>query len=105
MIAYSVVQRARGIGVRLALGAQRRQVVWIILRQALLLGAAGVALGTAGSFFASRVLESLVFGVTARDPVTFATVATLLLIVALLASLLPAWRATRINPSTALRAD
>ena len=105
VIAYSVVQRTREIGVRMALGAQRRQVVWVVLRQALLLGAIGVALGTAGSFFASRALASMVFGVSAHDPATFAAVAMLLLAVALLASLLPAWRATRIDPSAALRAE
>jgi putative ABC transport system permease protein len=105
VIAYSVVQRTREIGVRMALGAQRRQVVWMVLRQALLLGIVGVTLGAVGSYFASRALTSMVFGISPRDPGTFSAVAMLLLTVALLASLVPAWRATRIDPSAALRAE
>jgi putative ABC transport system permease protein len=105
VIAYSVVQRTREFGVRIALGAQRANVVWIVLRQAVVLGAIGTGLGILGSFFASRAMASLVFGITPRDPATFISVPLLLLAVALVAAFVPAWRATRIDPTTALRAE
>jgi predicted permease len=105
VIAYSVIQRTREIGVRIALGAQRGNVLWIVLRQAIVLGLAGVVLGTIGSLFATRALQSLVFGITPRDPATFISVAALLLTVAIVAALIPAMRATRIDPTSALRAE
>jgi putative ABC transport system permease protein len=105
VIAYSVIQRTREIGVRIALGAQRGDVLWIVLRQAIMLGLVGVALGTIGSLFATRALQSLVFGVTPRDPATFISVALLLLTVAIIAAVIPALRATRIDPTSALRAE
>jgi ABC-type antimicrobial peptide transport system permease subunit len=105
VIAYSVVQRTRELGVRIALGAQRGNVLWIVLRQAVVLGAIGVGLGIIGSFFASRAMTSLIFGIAPRDPATFVSVAFLLLVVALFAAFVPAWRATRIDPTTALRAE
>jgi ABC-type antimicrobial peptide transport system permease subunit len=79
--------------------------LWIVLRQAILLGVVGVALGTIGSLFATRALQSLVFGVTPRDPATFISVALLLLAIATVAALMPALRATRIDPTSALRAE
>jgi len=105
VIAYSVVQRTREIGVRIALGARRFDVLWMVLRQAVIMGGIGVALGTVGSFYATRALDTLIFGITPRDPATFAAVAILLLVVAFLAALVPAWRATRVDPSSALRAE
>ena len=105
VIAYSVVQRTREIGVRIALGAQRLDVLWMVLRQAVVMGIAGVAIGTLGSFYATRALDSLVFGITPRDPATFSAVALLLLGVAFVAALIPALRATRVDPSSALRAE
>jgi ABC-type antimicrobial peptide transport system permease subunit len=76
-----------------------------VLRQAVVLGAIGVGLGIIGSFFASRAMTSLIFGIAPRDPATFVSVAFLLLVVALFAAFVPAWRATRIDPTTALRAE
>jgi putative ABC transport system permease protein len=105
VIAYSVVQRTSEIGVRIALGAQRFDVLWMVLRHAVIMGLIGIGLGTVGSFYATRALDTLVFGITSRDPATFAAVAILLLVVAFLAALVPAWRATRIDPSSALRAE
>jgi putative ABC transport system permease protein len=105
VIAYAVVQRTREFGVRIALGAQRANVLWIVLRQAVILGAIGIAIGIVGSLFASRAISSLIFGIAPRDPATFVSVALLLLAVALFAAFVPAWRATRIDPTTALRAE
>jgi predicted permease len=105
VIAYSVVQRTSEIGVRIALGAQRLDVLWMVLRQAVVMGIAGAVIGTLGSFYATRALDSLVFGITPRDPATFSVVALLLLFVAFVAALIPAWRATRVDPSSALRAE
>jgi putative ABC transport system permease protein len=105
VIAYSVVQRTREIGVRIALGAQRASVLWLVLRQALMLGVIGIAIGTLGSLYATRVLDSMIFGISARDPLTFATVAVTLLAVAAAAALVPAWRAAHIEPTQALRAE
>src|SRR3954464_4553085 len=79
VIAYSVVQRTNEIGVRIALGAQRLDVLWMVLRQAVIIGFAGVLIVTLGSFYATKALDSLVFGITPRDPATFGSVAVLLL--------------------------
>jgi ABC-type antimicrobial peptide transport system permease subunit len=99
------VQRTNEIGIRIALGAQRLDVLWMVLRQAVLMGVIGVGIGVIGSCFATKALESLVFGITPRDPGTFGAVALLLLSVAFVAALVPAWRATRVDPSSALRAE
>src|SRR4051812_774664 len=105
VVAYSVVQRTREIGVRIALGAQRFDVLWMVLRQAVIMGVAGVAIGTVGSFYATKALDTLVFGISPRDPATFSAVALILLSVAFVAALVPAWRATRVDPSSALRSE
>ena len=105
VIAYSVVQRTQEIGIRMAIGAQRTDVLQLILRGGLKLVALGVAIGLAGAFALTRVLQSQLFGVTAHDPLVFAGNAVLLLLVATAACLLPALRATRVDPITALRAD
>ena len=104
VIAYSVVQRTQEIGIRMAIGAQRRDVLALILREGLKLVALGIALGLAGSFVLARVLQSLLFGITAHDPLTFLGNAALLFAVATAACLLPALRATRVDPMIALRA-
>ncbi|HET9713514.1 MAG TPA: ABC transporter permease [Pyrinomonadaceae bacterium] len=100
---YSVALRTREIGLRLAVGAQPRQVLLLVLRQGLLLTIAGVVLGLAAAFALTRLLASLLFGVTAVDATTFTTISILLLIVSLLACYLPARRAMRIDPLRALR--
>jgi predicted permease len=105
VIAYTVQQRTREIGIRIALGASAERVVSMMVRRGLVLALAGVALGTAGAFAVTRVLRSLLYGVGARDPVTFVGVAVLLGVVALLASWIPARRAARVDPLTAMRAE
>jgi len=105
VISYLVAQRTREIGVRMALGAQKRDVQGLVLRQAALLAGFGIFLGLAGALAFTRVLDSLLYGVSARDPLTFAALAALLAAVALLASWLPARRAARVNPMVAIRAE
>jgi hypothetical protein len=105
VIAYSVSQRTREIGVRMALGAQRSEVSRMILREAGWLVAAGVALGVVCSLGAGRLMGDLLYGVSAWDVSTLAAVATVLSGAAMLASLLPATRAARVNPMEALRAE
>jgi putative ABC transport system permease protein len=105
VIAYAVVQRTREIGVRIALGARRADVMRLVLGEGLGMAAAGVALGLAGAAALTRLMASLLFSVTPHDPLTFAAGASLLLIMALLASFIPARRALRVDPITALRTD
>ena len=105
VIAYSVVQRTREIGVRIALGARRADVMRLVLGEGLGMAAAGVALGLAGAAALTRLMASLLFSVTPHDPLTFAAGASLLLLMALLASFIPARRALRVDPMTALRTD
>jgi len=100
---YSVALRTREIGLRLAVGAQPRQVLMLILKQGLLLTIAGVVLGLAAAFALTRLMSGLLFGVTAFDPATFATISLLLVVVSLVACYLPARRAMRIDPLQALR--
>ena len=105
VIAYTVQQRTREIGIRIALGASRERVVAMVVRRGVILALAGIAFGSAGAYAVSRVLQSLLFGVGARDPFTFLAVAALLGAVALLASWLPARRAARVDPLAAMRAE
>jgi putative ABC transport system permease protein len=105
VISYLVAQRTREIGVRIALGARNRDVVGLVMRQAARLTGAGILLGLLGSFLFTRVLEGLLFGVSARDPLTFAALASVLATVALLATWLPARRASRVDPILAIRAE
>jgi predicted permease len=103
VIAYSVSQRTREIGIRMAVGAQRGDVLRLIVGEGLKTAVLGVLLGLIVARFATRVLESLLFGVTATDPFIFATNAAILVAVALLASVIPARRAARVDPMVALR--
>jgi putative ABC transport system permease protein len=103
VMSYSVAQRRHEIGIRMALGAARRDMLGMIVGQALRLAAAGVAIGVAGAYGLTRVIKSMLFGVQATDPATFAAVAGALVLVAALATCAPAWRATRVDPVIALR--
>jgi putative ABC transport system permease protein len=105
VLAYLVAQRTREIGVRLALGAQYSSVLRLVVGHSLRLSAAGIVLGAAGAFLVGPALESQLFGVKPRDPMTLASVAAGLLAVSLLASYIPARRATRVNPLLALRGE
>jgi predicted permease len=103
VIAYVVGQRTQEIGIRMALGAQRRDVLGLILWQGTRLALLGVAIGMAGAFALTRLMTDLLFGVAATDPVTFALLAGILTIVAMAACYVPARRATRVDPVAALR--
>jgi ABC-type antimicrobial peptide transport system permease subunit len=103
VVAYSVAQRTQEIGVRIAIGAERLDVVRLILREAAVIAAAGVAVGILAALMLSNVMRSLLFGITPRDPVTFIACGAALLVVALVASAIPAVRATRVEPVSALR--
>jgi putative ABC transport system permease protein len=105
VVSYGVGQRAREIGVRLALGAQRRDVLWVVLSGGLRLVAAGVAAGLAAALVTTRFLGALVFSVSPVDPLTFGAAAALLMCVALGAHWVPVRRALRIDPASALRAE
>ena len=105
VMAWSVSQRSHEIGVRITLGATRWEVVKLVVGQGMRLVMTGVVVGLVGAFLLSRLLESLLFQVTATDLVTYASVAALLAGVALFACYVPARRATRIDPMIALRND
>ncbi len=105
VLSYSVNQRSREIGVRMALGAPRAAVLRMIVGEGMRMGIAGIAAGLLGAVAVSRVLSSMLFGVQARDPLTFASVAAILIVIALAACYFPARRATAIDPVIALRED
>jgi putative ABC transport system permease protein len=98
-----VQQRTNEIGVRMALGAQTANVLSLVLGEGLRLAILGAAIGLAGSFFAARLLSGMLFGVAPSDPLTFTSVAVVLVAVAMVACYIPARRATRVDPLVALR--
>jgi putative ABC transport system permease protein len=103
VLSFSVSQRTQEMGVRIALGAGDRDVVRLVVGQGLSLAAIGVAIGLAGAFGVTRVIQSLLYNVTATDPISFGGVALFLALIAALASYLPARRATTVDPIVALR--
>jgi putative ABC transport system permease protein len=105
VIAYSTEQRVQEIGIRMALGASRTNVLTSVLKEAVMIGVGGLALGMAAALALTRFLSGLLFGVGARDPMTFVALPLGLLLVAVLAALIPATRAVRVNPVVALRGD
>jgi ABC-type antimicrobial peptide transport system permease subunit len=105
VMAYAVAERTREIGIRMALGASRRDTLRLILGQGLWLVALGAALGGAGGAVFSRLLRSFLFGLSPFDPIAYSTVALLLVAVAVVACLVPARRAMKVDPMVALRCE
>jgi ABC-type antimicrobial peptide transport system permease subunit len=103
VLSFLVSKRTREIGIRMALGAQRRDVMLLILKEGAKFSFVGVVLGLAGAFGVSRLLASQLYGVSATDPITYAAVAIAMSVVTLLACYIPARRAMRIDPLVALR--
>jgi ABC-type antimicrobial peptide transport system permease subunit len=105
LLAFTVAERTTEIGIRMALGAQASQILSAIVRQGYCLVLVGGFMGLIAAFAASRFLKSLLFGITPYDPLTFVFVSVVLAVVTLIAVLIPARRATRVNPIMALRED
>jgi ABC-type antimicrobial peptide transport system permease subunit len=103
IMAHAVVRRTNEIGIRMALGAERRDIIWMVLKESLLLVAVGLALGLPASWGAAQLISNQLFGLRPSDPLTLLTAVTLLTLVAALAGYLPARRASRVNPLVALR--
>jgi ABC-type antimicrobial peptide transport system permease subunit len=105
ILSYIVAQRTRDIGIRIALGARRNEVLKLVLLDGLRPAFIGLALGLGGSFAAARLIRSMLYGTSPIDPMVFVSVVTILLLVAAAACFVPAWRASRLDPMAALRSE
>jgi putative ABC transport system permease protein len=105
VLAYYVSRRAREIGIRVALGAGARDIIRLVLRRGVALVALGIAVGLVGAFWVTRLIQQMLFTIEPTDPATFATVSLFFALVGLIACLIPAWRALRVDPLTALQAE
>ena len=105
VVSYSVAQRSREMGIRMALGAEPRTLVALVMRHGGTMALAGIVLGVTGALLLGRFAERMLFGVRASDPLTYVTVAMVLAVVAVAATILPARRATRVDPALALRSE
>jgi len=103
VMAYGVTQRTHEIGIRIALGAGRAEVMRMVVTRGIILALGGIALGLGASFALTRLMKSLLFGITATDPATYAALSSVLVLIALGACSIPALRATRVDPMVALR--
>jgi ABC-type antimicrobial peptide transport system permease subunit len=105
VMSYAVARRTREIGIRIALGAERSRVLWLVLKEVALLAGVGIAVGLLGAFYVTRKVESELFGLSPHDPATLTGAVVLLLAVAFAAGMLPARRAATIDPMIAMRTD
>jgi ABC-type antimicrobial peptide transport system permease subunit len=103
LLSYEVTRRTREIGIRMAIGAQRLDVITLVVRQGIVLALVGVVMGVVAAFGVTRIMNTMLYHVKAMDPLTLIAVSVLLLVVSLLACFLPARRATRVDPLIALR--